>query len=272
MDELQALILGILQGAAEFLPISSSGHLVLVPWWLGWDSPPLIYDVAVHVGTATAVIVYFWRDWLRLFQASFAALQQRTIKTADEKMLLFLALATIPAAIAGLLLEDFFDDAFSDPALVALMLLVTAALLTFSERTTNTTRTLQSIRLPDAIAIGFAQALAIMPGISRSGSTIAMGLIRDFTREDAARFSFLLATPIILAAGAKQTLDVILGAEEVDAALANALVIGFISSLITGYLCIAFLLRFVRQRRLYGFAVYCAAFGVVSFVAALLRG
>lgn len=270
MSLFEALILGILQGAAEFLPISSSGHLVLVPWWLGWDSPPLVYDVIVHVGTTTAIIIYFWQDWLRLLQAGLTALRQRTF--SEAKLLLFIIVGTIPAAIVGFLLEDYFESTFSEPAFVAAMLLVTATVLTISEKITASKKALDSMTWLDAILIGCAQAVAIMPGISRSGSTIAAGLSRDFIREESARFSFLLATPIILGAGAKKLLDVLTGSEQVDSDLGLALVIGYVASAVVGYLCIAFLLNYLRRRRLYGFAVYCAVFGLVSLVAALVRG
>lgn len=272
MNLIEAFVLGILQGAAEFLPISSSGHLVLVPWWLGWDSPPLVYDVAVHVGTTTAIIIYFWQDWLRLLQAGLTALRQRTIRETEAKLLLFIIVGTLPAALAGMFLEDYFEETFSEPALVAAMLLVTAALLTISEQLTASQKDLDSMTWIDAILIGFAQAVAIVPGISRSGSTISAGLSRNINREGSAHFSFLLATPIILGAGAKKLLDILTGSERVDSDLGLALFVGYISSAMVGYFCIAFLMNYLRQRRLYGFAVYCVTFGLVSLIAALIRG
>lgn len=272
MSILEALILGLLQGAAEFLPISSSGHLVLVPWWLGWDDPPLMFDVVVHVGTTVAIITYFWRDWLGLLVAGWQAIRERAITTPQQKILLFILLGTIPGVVAGLLLEDYFESVFSEPILVAGMLLVTASLLVLSETLAQGGKPLDDLSLSDALIIGTAQALAIIPGISRSGSTIAAGLVRDFSRSDAARYSFLLATPIIIGAGAKQGLDVILGEATLQSDMVGALVVGFLASALMGYACIVFLLALVRRQPLYGFAVYCVVFGLVSILAAASRG
>jgi len=274
LDLIKALVLGILQGATEFLPVSSSGHLVLVPWWLGWDDPPLVFDVVVHLGTLVAVLAYFWRDWLTLLRAGWTALKTRSTQTdppqeLDARLLLLLIAASIPAALAGLLLESSFES-ISTPPVVAALLLVTAALLVFSERHVTSNRTLDSLRLRDALTIGAAQALAILPGVSRSGSTISAGIVQGLPRTSAARFSFLLATPIILGAGEKQALDLILGNEPLADGMALALLVGFLSAAIVGYACISFLMRLLQRRRLYGFAIYCAVFGTLSLLVALL--
>ena len=269
MDILKALVLGILQGATEFLPISSSGHLVLVPWWLGWDESPLIFDVVVHLGTLMAVLVYFWRDWLALLRAAWTALHTRSTRDPQTRLLLYLIAGTIPAALAGLLLESFFESVFSEPAIVAGFLLVTAALLVLSERSHGKELSIDSMRLSDALIIGAAQAVAIFPGISRSGSTIATGIVRGFPRAEAARFSFLLATPIILGAGAKQLLDVLTGDVTVGSDLVLPLIVGFVAAALVGYACIWYLLRLLQKRSLYGFAVYCAVFGTLSLLVAL---
>lgn len=270
MDLLKALLLGILQGATEFLPISSSGHLVLVPWWLGWDEPPLLFDVVVHFGTLMAVLVYFWRDWLTFLRAGWAALKNRSTQDPDIRLLLLLVLGTIPAALAGYFLESLFESKLSKPSLVAALLLVTAALLVFCERRYRADRRLDTMRPWDALFVGLAQAVAILPGVSRSGSTLAAGVLRGFSRADAARFSFLLATPIILGAGGKQVFDVLTGGEAVEHDMVGALLVGFAAAAITGYGCIWFLMRLVQRHRLYGFAVYCAAFGTLSLLVALL--
>lgn len=269
MDLLRALILGILQGATEFLPISSSGHLVLVPWWLDWEKPPLMFDVVVHLGTMVAVLTYFWRDWLTLARAGVAALRTRTLQDPHARLLLLILLGTIPAALAGMLLEDEFEAVFAEPRAAATFLLVTAALLVFSERRAVSDRSLDELRPADALVIGTAQALAILPGVSRSGSTIAAGLVRGLPRPSAARFSFLLGTPIILGAGAKQVLDALTGAEPVANDMLGALVIGFIAAATVGLLSIWVLLRLVQRWRLYGFAAYCATFGALSLLVAL---
>ncbi|MCD4684384.1 MAG: undecaprenyl-diphosphate phosphatase [Anaerolineae bacterium] len=271
LDLLKALILGILQGATEFLPISSSGHLVLVPWWLGWDKPPLVFDVVVHLGTLVAVLMYFWRDWLTLLQAGFRVLQKRTLSDLepDARLLLLLVVGTLPAAVIGVLLEAVFEAAFAEPRAAAAFLLLTAALLVFSERRYTAHRTLHDLTPVDALIVGVTQAFAIFPGISRSGSTIAAGITRGLSRPLAARFSFLLATPIIMGAGAKQVLDVLIGDVTVGRDLVGALGVGFVAAAVVGYASIWFLMRLIQARRLYGFAAYCAVFGTVSLLVAL---
>lgn len=270
MDLLRAIFLGTLQGATEFLPISSSGHLVLVPWWLGWDESPLVFDIVLHLGTLVAVLAYFWRDWLTLLRAGWTALRTRSFQDPDARLLLFLVLGTIPAALAGLLLEDFFASVFGEPWVVGIFLLITAALLAASERLYSTTNALSCMTARNALAIGLAQACAILPGLSRSGSTIATGMWLGYSRPAAARFSFLLAAPITFGAGFKQVLDVLFGNETIARDMVAPMIVGFIAALIIGYLCIWFLLRLVQRRRLYGFALYCAVFGTLSLLVALL--
>jgi len=271
VDLLKALILGALQGATEFLPISSSGHLVLVPWWLGWDQSPLVFDVAVHWGTLLAVLVYFWRDWRDLLRAGLNTLRHPRNQDPDTRLLWLLVLGTIPAALAGGLLEDQFASAFGKPALVAALLLVTALLLVFSERHYTGTRSLSELNVRDALFIGAAQAVAILPGISRSGSTIAAGITRGLPRTVAARFSFLLAVPIIFGAGVKQALDLLLTDEALAEGMQSAIAVGFVTAAVVGFVCIWFLMRLLQRWRLYGFAVYCAVFGTVSLLVALFR-
>ena len=276
MNLFQAFFLGILQGATEFLPVSSSGHLVLVPWLLGWASPGLAFDAVVHWGTALAVIAYFWRDWVSLVRA----LTLRRLRadpslepsqgSRDARLAWFIVLGTVPAALIGWLLEDFFEEMFARPAAAAAFLLVTAALLTASERFGRRERDLDALAWPDALLVGLAQALAIFPGISRSGATIAAGLARGLRREPAARFSFLLATPVILGAGLLKVVD--LAQMGGLAAQVPTLAIGFVAAGVVGFGCIHFLLRYLQRRRLYPFAVYCAIAGVACLVVAVLRG
>lgn len=265
MEIWQAIILGILQGATEFLPVSSSGHLVLVPWLVGWESPGLAFDAVLHLGTMVAVLAYFWRDWLCLLRGGWQVLRQRRLDHADGRVLMMIVFATIPAGLAGLFLEDFFESVFDTPAAAACFLLVTAGLLAASERLGEPQRVLSGINWIDSLLIGLAQALAIFPGISRSGSTIAAGLWRELRREEAARFSFLLATPIIFAAGAKQVLELFTE----NHTISNNYFAGFIAAAIVGYLCIWWLLNFIKKRRLYVFAAYCAIFGVFCLLVAL---
>lgn len=269
MDIIQAMLLGLLQGATEFIPVSSSGHLVLVPWLLGWDSPGLVYDTVVHWGTLAAVLAYFWRDWLALLGAWLRGLVRWDWRDPQARLMWLLIAGSIPAALFGFLLEDFFESLFGQPAWVAVFLLVTAALLTLSERLGDRSRPMSDLRWPDALLIGLAQASAIAPGISRSGATIAAGLFRGLERDVAARFSFLLSTPIIFGAGLLQLVDL---AEAADpAALIPALAAGFLAAAVAGYACIWALLRYLQRGRLYPFAVYCACAGVFCLIVAWLR-
>jgi undecaprenyl-diphosphatase len=267
MNPFQALVLGIIQGATEFLPVSSSGHLVLVPWMLGWEEPGLTFDAVVHWGTAMAVIVYFWREWLALIQAVFQAIRQRSIANPGARLVLLIILGTIPAALIGYALEDFFEQMFSRPAAAAAFLLVTAALLSVAEWLGRREYDLGQLTWLDALLVGLGQAMAIFPGISRSGATIATGLARGLKREPAARFSFLLATPVILGAGAFKLLDL---AQAGDlAGQIPALVVGFAGAGVVGFGCIHFLLRYLQNRRLYPFAIYCAAVGIICLIVAV---
>ncbi len=277
--DFRALFLGFLQGATEFLPISSSGHLVLVPWLLGWPIPDLAFDTLVHWGTTVAVIAYFWRDWVALLRGAWRGLRTRSLSDPNARLLVLLILATIPGALAGALLEDFFEGMFARPAAAAGFLLLTAAILTLAESAwarrsslpdDNSPRPLSALSWLDALTVGVAQAVAILPGVSRSGATIAAGLGRGLEREAAARFSFLLSTPIILGAGAVQMLQLFQAGDW--AGEATALIVGFLAALLSGGLSIHFLLRYVRRRPLYPFALYCALLGITGLVAAVLRG
>jgi len=271
MNPLHAFLLGILQCASEFLPVSSSGHLVLVPWLLGWPASGLAFDAVVHWGTAVAVVAYFWRDWVSLVGAALKFANPKSANLRSEARLAWLILlGTVPAALIGYLLEDFFEGMFARPVVAAGFLLVTAALLTASERLGRRQRDLDTLVWPDALLVGLAQALAIFPGISRSGATIAAGLARGLRREPAARFSFLLATPIILGAGLLKVADL----AQVGGLVAQAptLIVGFVAAGVVGFGCIHFLLRYLQRRRLYPFAVYCAIAGLACLLVALVRG
>ncbi|MEE8390147.1 MAG: undecaprenyl-diphosphatase UppP [Anaerolineae bacterium] len=279
MNLFQAFILGVLQGATEFLPVSSSGHLVLVPWLLNWPASSLVFDAVVHWGTAVAIIAYLWRDWVTLVSAAFRSLPailgketgffRQNPVSGEARLAWLIILGTVPAALIGYLLEDFFEEMFAHPVAAAGFLLVTAALLAVSERLGRRERDLDTLDWLDALLVGLAQALAIFPGISRSGSTIATGLARGLRRESAARFSFLLATPVILGAGLLKVVDLVqIGGL---AAQAPLLVVGFVSAGVVGFGCIHFLLRYLQRRPLYPFAIYCAVAGVACLVIALLR-
>jgi undecaprenyl-diphosphatase len=275
MNLFKAVFLGVLQGATEFLPVSSSGHLVLVPWLLGWAPSGLAFDAVVHWGTALAVVIYFWRDWVTLAEATVRFLMQafnlreRQPQVAEDARLVGLIIVgTIPGALLGYLLEDFFEQMFARPAAAAGFLLVTAALLIASERLGRRERELEGLRWLDGLIIGLAQAMAIFPGISRSGATIAAGLVQGLKREPAARFSFLLSTPIIFGAGLLKVVD--LAQMGGLAAQIPTLIAGFVAAVIVGLGCIHFLLSYVQRHRLYIFAAYCAIAGITGLLVALL--
>ena len=275
MDLFQALILGLVQGATEFIPISSSGHLVLVPWLLGWDKAPLAFDTTVHWGTLVAVLAVFWSALYKLFLAGLNSLlatvaKNRTYDSFQARLAWAIVLASLPAALVGFLLEGFFEELFGKPVATAGLLLVTAAILTYSERVGRRVRSLEEIGWLDALFIGVTQAFAIMPGISRSGATIAAGLTREMRREAAARFSFPLSAPVVLGAGLFKLLDLVQAGGVGD--LVGPLIVGFFTAAVSGYLCIRWLLNYLARHPLYVFAAYCLLFGLFNLVVALLRG
>ncbi len=274
MTILRALILGLIQGATEFLPVSSSGHLVLLPWLFGWHDvgeSNLAFDALVHWGTLVAVLAYFWRDIWRIVTAVWDGLcQQKPLATPDARLGWFIVLGSIPAAVLGFVLEDWFEEAFGNPVAASVALWGTAGLLVFSELVGKRLRKLDSMNGLDAILLGCAQALAIFPGLSRSGSTISVALLRNFERESAARFSFLLGIPAVTGAGAYQLLKLWLSGD-ISGQL-DVLLLGFLAAAVVGYLSIHTLLLFVRKRSLFPFAVYCALLGGTSLVVYVLRG
>lgn len=269
MDIIQAIVLGLLQGATEFIPVSSSGHLVLVPWLLNWESPGLVFDTVVHWGTLVAVLAYFWRDWLALIGAWLQGLVRWDWRDPLARLMWLLILGSVPAAALGFLWEDLFESLFGRPAWVAFFLLVTAALLVVSERLGRRSRKMTDLGWLDALLIGLGQAMAIAPGISRSGATMAAGLFRGLDRTIAARFSFLLATPIIFGAGLLQLAGLVGAADA--AAQIPALVAGFLAAAVAGYVCIWALLRYLQRGKLYPFALYCAAAGAFFLIMAWAR-
>ena len=273
MSILQALVLGIIQGATEFLPISSSGHLVIVPWLLGWQAVgenDLAFDALVHWGTLVAVIGYFWSDIWRIVRAVWSGIRRRDyFGSPDARVGWYIVVGSIPAALIGFLLEEWFEGAFGRPLVAALMLFVTAGLLITAERVGSQDRGIERLNWGDAVLIGLAQALAIMPGISRSGATIAAAQSRGVQRSDAARYSFLLGVPAVVGAGLWQLVK-LFEAGEFSGKL-GVLLAGFLSAAIVGYLAIHTLLRYLRRRSLVLFALYCVAFGALSGVVYAIR-
>lgn len=270
---LRAAVLGALQGATEFLPVSSSGHLIVVPELLRWPPPTIAFHVTVHVATMLAVIAYFRRDWLHLVRGAVRGLGAGAPwRDPDGRLLTLLVAASIPAAAAGLALKEPMERALSQTSRSAAlgasaMLLVTSALLLISDRAAA--RRVASPRpAPEAevtwrqaLTVGLAQACAILPGISRSGATISAGLLGGMTRAEATRFSFLLSTPIVFGASLVEVGDLI--ASPPSASELAPLAVGMLASGVTGYAVIAWLLGYVRRRSLRPFAAYTAAAGLV---------
>lgn len=259
----EATVLGTVQGLTEFLPVSSSAHLVLLPWALGWPDPGLTFDVAVHLGTLLSLLLYFGTDLGHLAR-------QLVVGARDGlRLLTALALGTVPGAAAGYFAKDFFEALFARPDWVGVFLLGTALLLGVAERVGRRLRSMEALGPYEAVWIGVAQAVAIAPGISRSGATIAVGLLLGLTREAAARFSFLLAIPIILGAGAHQ----LLGLRHAGGAPVawGPLLVGFIVASAAGYAAIGGLLRYLRTRSLTPFALYCALLGLLVVAGTWLR-
>jgi undecaprenyl-diphosphatase len=251
MNFFDAILLGILQGATEFLPVSSSGHLVLAQHLLGdFEQPGVLFDVLLHVGTMIAVVLYFWRDLVGLV----TSLWRRDEEAAPQRfMVVLLVTGSVPTAIIGLLFKDFFEGLFERPDIVCVMLLITGSLLWVAERFRQKQQTRKEMSLVDALIVGTVQGAAIIPGISRSGSTIAALLMRGVDGETAARFSFLLALPAVFGAA-------LLSLKDLDAASTEAFLpylAGTLAALMTGLLCIHLLMGVVRRRRLHWFAVYC---------------
>jgi undecaprenyl-diphosphatase len=262
VDALQALVLGIVQGLTEFLPVSSSGHLVVVPAIFGWQEHGLGFDVLLHAATLLAVCFYFRRDLLAILTAM---LSRDEARAHDRRLGWLIILGTIPAVVIGLALDDFFESLFEAPGPVGAFLVVTSAVLVAAERLSRVKRPEAAALAPrHALLVGLAQAAAIAPGISRAGSTIAAGLGVGLDREQAARFSFLLSVPIIAGTSAKTLLDAVTGDIVLPEALPLAL--GFVAAAVTGYLAIAGLLAYLRSRSLYVFSVYTAVAGVAVLV------
>jgi undecaprenyl-diphosphatase len=263
MTIFQAIILGIVQGLTEFLPVSSSAHLVLVPYFMKWGEPDVIFDVGVHLGTLVAVVAYFWKDILKLIVAFIKSLNNRSFRaSADAKLAWLIIFATIPAGLLGFLFESKFEALFGKPHIVGWFLLVTGILLIssefFNKRFIMPAHEVTFLR---GIAIGIAQAIAIAPGISRSGSTISVGMFTGLNRETAARFSFLLSIPIILGAGLvkfKHLLHL-----DVTSAYITIMVVGFIAAGISGYFAIKYFLQYVQKNSLYIFGFYCIAIWLI---------
>lgn len=258
---IQAIILGIVQGLTEFLPISSTAHLILVPWLLGWQDPGLAFDVVLHLGTLTGVIAFFWRDFYRMF-TGMVVRNSSTIHAhiVDRKIGWHIIIGTVPAGLAGLLFKDRIETVLRDPSIIAVTLILFALLLWWAERRGRKKRDLAHMNILDTIIIGCAQALALIPGVSRSGITITAGLCRHLERATAARFAFLLSAPIILAGGLLSFLEVYkIGFSQ---GMLWPSIGGFMASAISGFLAIKYLLIFLSRQKVNVFVYYRILLGI----------
>jgi undecaprenyl-diphosphatase len=267
---IQAIVMGVVQGLTEFLPISSSGHLIVVPALLGWDDPfieSLAFSVMLHVATLLALLIYFRGDWQRLIPAGLAALRDRSFNgDPDRKLAWLLAATTLPAVVAGIALNDLIETAFREPRLVAVTLVVGAVILWVADRVGSRARPIAGLTFPMAVGIGAAQALALVPGISRSGISISAGLFAGLDREAAARFAFLMATPITAGAGLWELRKILAGEAGVDLPLVPLLV-GMLASLLAGLAAIAILMRYLRTHGVGIFVAYRLVLAAIVVIA-----
>ena len=274
-DLIKAAILGIVQGLTEFLPISSTGHLILAERVLGVDKDTygLPFDVSLHMGTLLAILIYFSRRWISLAQGGIRTLQTRSLADAEGRLAWLIVLGTIPAGIIGALLQSKVEDAFRNAFLVATMLIAFSVVFIAAEKYGRRTRDMHAMRWFDSLFVGFGQALALVPGVSRSGATICAGLFRDLTRPEAATFAFLLSAPIIGAAGLKELPGVVSdfadGTRGGDDLLFFAT--GFLFSFAVGYLAVAFLMRFLRTNTLIPFVWYRVGLGLFVYAVLLVQ-
>jgi undecaprenyl-diphosphatase len=268
MDLIRAVVLGIVQGLTEFLPISSSGHLIMVPYLLGWPEHSQAFDLALHLGTTVSLLWFFWPDWLALAHGFLRGIVSVEARQEDPawRMAWLVLLGSIPAGVIGVLAEKPVEQLFRSATVNAVLLVGFGLLLWAADRLASRKRTLDDVTWRDALAVGLAQALALMPGVSRSGITITVGLFRGLDRAAAARFSFLLAGPITLAAALYKLRGGVPGSELVP------VLVGTMVSAVTGWIAIGFLLRYLQRNSLAAFVVYRLAFGLLVLGVAWSRG
>jgi undecaprenyl-diphosphatase len=258
MSILNAILFGLIQGFAEMLPISSSAHLVLFPWIFGFTDPGLAFDVALHLGTLVAILAYFWRDWVDMASSLLKLARERKVTSQSQKLAGLLLIASVPGAIFGFALGDLAERTFRNPLLIAVTLVVAGVLLYIADHRDMGSRKLADLNVKDAILVGLAQAVAIIPGVSRSGATITMGLFSGITREDAARFSFLMSAPIIAGAA-------LVKVPKLDMAIAGSLPfwLSILAAVISSVLAIKLLLALVRKQHFDIFVYYRFALAAI---------
>ena len=266
MTILQAIILGIVQGLTEFLPISSSGHLLIVPWLFNWhfllDNPELnkTFDVALHLGTFVAVVIYFWREIGRLLSAWVRSMTRRSLADPEARLAWFLVVSTIPAAFLGVAFESFIEERLGKPWIIAIMMIVFALVMYTVDHLARLDRDLEALTWTDAILIGIAQAFALCPGVSRSGITMMTGMALRLDRESAARYSFLMSIPVIGGAAAYKGLQV--AQDGLPAGTAAPFAVGIAAAALSGFAAIWFLLAYLRRHSFDLFVIYRIAIGI----------
>jgi len=276
MPLIQAIILALVQALTEFLPVSSTAHLILFPWLLGWKDPGLAFDVALHAGTLLALVLYFFKDWLKLIVCGlggkYPASASAEEVTHDKKLFWYMVIGTIPAAVLGKLFHHQIEDTLRTPMIIGVSLVVVALLMWWADSRAALARNLDQANLGDGATIGLAQAVALWPGVSRSGITITTGLFRNFTRDAATRFSFLLSAPVIAGAVVSELPKLIkmhkAGGLELPI---STLSISFLVSGVACYFVIAFFLRYLQTRTLKPFVWYRLALGIVVLMLAFMK-
>ncbi len=274
MTFFQSIILGIVQGITEFMPISSSGHTIILPFFLNWQLPEkemFYFNVLVELGTLVAIIFYFRRDLIAIITGFIKGLIDRQpFATIEAKLGWLLIAATIPAGLAGLLLKDIVEQAFASPLVTGIALLVTAGLMFLSEKINLNLGDTHDVTLPTALFMGVMQSLALIPGISRSGSTMSGGMMRHLQRQSAARFSFLMSVPVMLAAGALSSYQLVNDVPDL-ASFLPTMILGFLTAMVVGYATIRWLLRFLVNHSLIYFSIYCTFIGGLTILVWLLH-
>jgi len=266
MNIIQAAFLGIIQGLAEMLPISSSAHLILFPWLLGFPDPGLAFDVALHVGTLVAILGFFWREWVDIALSLVKLARERKVTSQSQKLAGLLLIASVPGAIFGILLDKYAEQAFRSPLLIVATLVLFGVVLWYADHYDKEKRTIKDVKVKDAVTLGLAQALAIIPGISRSGITMTTGLFSGFKREDAARFSFLMSAPIIAGAALVKMKDISSGMLAMP-----TFWVAVIFTVISSLFAISFLLKFLQKHRFNIFVYYRFALAALVMAVYMLR-
>jgi len=277
LTDFQAAVLGVVQGLTEPLPISSSGHLILVPWLFGWTDITSdtafnkTLDIALHIGTLVGVVAYFRRDVVSILAAAWRSLRGRSFTKFEERLPWYIAIATIPGLVFGALGAGLVEGPLGQPAVISVNLIVFGLVLYAADRYARHKRVLEKIAAKDSAAIGLAQAVALMPGVSRSGITMTAGLGLGLTRDAAARFSFLISIPVIFGAIVYSGFTTFVTGDGLPAGAASAFIIGILTSLVTGFGAVWFLLRYIRRHNFTPFVIYRIAFGILCLIVAAVR-